>query len=127
MRSYENLIQANYDQYHYHLDFYEDLGVIMSKHMDVSVNKANKVLGLLKSTSHSKNREIFSVLYRLLVRPILEYASPAWSPFLVKGKLAIKRTSRIALGQTHCEISYDKRCKLLGWSTLGVEENISLW
>lgn len=37
----------------------------MSKHMDVSVKKANKVLGLLKSTSHSKNREIFSVLYSL--------------------------------------------------------------
>ena len=74
-----------------------------SNHVDVPVNKANKVLGLLKRTVGSKNREIFSVLYTSLVRPILEYASPVWSPFLVKDKLAIesvqRRASRIALGQ----------------------------
>ena len=38
-----------------------------------------------------------------LVRPILEYACPVWSPYLVKDKLAIekvqRRASRIALGQ----------------------------
>ena len=77
---------------------------------------------LPKGTVGSKNREIFSVLYRSLVRPILEYASPVWSPFLVKDKLAIEsvqwRASRIALGQKRREMSYEKRCKLLGWSTL---------
>ena len=64
------------------VDSYKDLGVIMSRDLswsnrvDTLVNKANKVLGLLKGTVGSKNREIFSVLYRLLVRHILEYASP---------------------------------------------------
>ena len=63
------------------MDSYKDLGVIMSRdlswsnHVDASVNKANKVLGLLKRTVGSKNREIFSVLSRSLVKPTLEYAS----------------------------------------------------
>ena len=110
------------------VDSYKDLGVIMSRdlswsnHMNASVNKANKVLGLLKRTVGSKNREIFSILFRSLVRPILEYASPVWSPYLVKDKRAIesiqRRSSRIALGQKRREMSYEERCELLGWSTL---------
>ena len=69
----------------------KDLGVYVSRdlswsnHVDASVNKANKVVGLLKRTVGSKNREIFSMLYKSLVRPILEYACPvSWSPYLVK-------------------------------------------
>ena len=93
-----------------------------SNHVDTLVNKANKVMGLLKRTVGSKNREIFSVLYRSLVRPLLEYASPVWSPYLVKDKLAIEsiqsRASRIVLGQKRHKISYEDRCELLGWSTL---------
>ena len=110
------------------VDSYKDLGVIMSRdlswsnHVNASVNKANKVLGLLKRTVGSKNREIFSILYRSLVRPILEYASPVWSPYLVKDKRPIesiqRRASRIALGQKRREMSYEERCELLGWSTL---------
>ena len=93
-----------------------------SNHVDTLVNKANKVLGLLKRTVGSKNREIFSVLYRSLVRPLLENASPVWSPYLVKDKLAIesiqRRASRIVLGQKRREMSYEDRCELPGWSTL---------
>ena len=46
------------------VDSYKDLGVNMSRdlswsnHVDVIVNKANKVLGLLKRTVGSKNKEI---------------------------------------------------------------------
>ena len=62
------------------------------------------------------------MLYRSLVRPILEYACPVWSPYLVEDKLAIKkvqqRASRIALTQKLCKISYEERCILLNWNTL---------
>ena len=80
----------------------KDLGVHVSRdlswsnHVDAIVNKANKVVGLLKRTVGSKNREIFSMLYKSLFRPILEYACPVWSPYLVKDKLAIEKVQRRA-------------------------------
>ena len=57
------------------------------------------------------------------VRPILEYACPVWSPYLVKDKLigcrkVQRRASRIILGQKTCEMSCEERCKLLNWNTL---------
>ena len=62
------------------------------------------------------------MLYKSLVRPILEWAFPVWSPYLVKDKLAIekvqRRASTIALGQKLREMSYEKRCILLNWNTL---------
>ena len=93
-----------------------------SNYVDAIVNKTNKVVGLLKRTVGSKNRESFSMLYKSLVRPILEYACPVWSPYLVKDKLVIekvqRRASRIALGQKLREMSYEERCILLNWNTL---------
>ena len=90
--------------------------------MNATVNKANKEVGLLKRTVGSKNREIFSMLYKSLVRPILEYACPVWSPYLIKDKLEIekvqRRASRIALGQKLREMSYEERSILLNWNTL---------
>lgn len=61
---------------------YKDLGVIMasdlkwSKHVEQIVHKANRVLGLLKHMVGTKNKDIFSKLYKSLVHPILEYACP---------------------------------------------------
>ena len=79
------------------------LDLFWSNHVNITVNKANKVLGLLKRSVGGKNREIFSTLYKSLVRPILEYASTVWSPHLVKSIVALekvqRRGSRIALGQ----------------------------
>ena len=93
---------------------YKDLGVIMvndltwTKHVNETVHKANKVLGLLKRTVGSKNKDIFSILYKSLVPLILEYASPMWSPHLAKDIHEIekiqRRASRIALGQRKQEI-----------------------
>ena len=62
------------------------------------------------------------MLYKSLVRPILEYAYLVWSPYLVEDKLAIekvqRRASRIAFGQKLREMSYEERCILLNWNTL---------
>ena len=100
----------------------KDLGVDVSRdwswsnHVDAIVNNADIVVGLQKRTVGSKNRKIFSMLYKSLVRPILEYACPVWSPYLVKEKLAVekvqRRASRIALGQNHgrCQMKNDVYC-----------------
>ena len=74
-----------------------------TKHVEELVHKANKVLGLLKRTVRNKNMKNFTILYKTLVRPILEYASPVWSPRLAKDIREVekvqRRASRIALGQ----------------------------
>ena len=65
----------------------KELGVNVSRdvscshHVDAIVNKANKVVGVLKRTVGSKNREIFSLLCKSLVRPISEDACPVWSSY----------------------------------------------
>ena len=102
---------------------YKDLGVDMSSnltwsyHVDLTVNKANRVLGLLKRTVGCNNIVIFSMLYKSLLRPILEYACPVWAPCSVKDISSIvkikRRASRIALGQNPCEMPYEDRCKML--------------
>ena len=93
-----------------------------SLHVVEVVNKANKVLGLIKRTIGSVNKEIFSTLYKALVRPILEYASPVWCPYLVKNIVLLekvqRRASRLALGQRRGEMSYEDRCEMLRWSQL---------
>ena len=102
---------------------YKDLGVIMasdlkwSKHVEQIVHKANRVLGLFKRTVGGKNKDIFSNLYKTLVRPILEYACLVWSPHQAKDIHEIekiqRRALRIALNQRRQEMAYEERCRIL--------------
>ena len=76
---------------------------------------------MIKRTVGCSNAAVFSKLYTSLVRPVLEYATPVWSPYLVKDIEALekvqRRASRLALKQKRGEMSYQKRCKLLKWDT----------
>ena len=65
-------------------------------HVVEVLNKTNKVLGLIKRTIGSVNKEIFSTLYKALVRPILEYASPVWCPYLEKNIALLEKVQRRA-------------------------------
>ena len=66
----------------------------MGKHVEEIVHKVNKVLGLLKRTVGRKNKDIFSSLCKTLVRPILEYALPVWSPHLAKDIHEIEKVQK---------------------------------
>ena len=74
-----------------------------SEHISTFVNKVNQVLGLIRRTVGTANTTTFSLLYKTLVRPLLEYAAPVWNPYLVKDIHAIesvqRRASRLALRQ----------------------------
>ena len=65
----------------------KDLGLTINydlswgKHVSYIVNKANKVLGVIKRLLGNDIRHAFSCLFKSLVRPILEYAAPVWSPY----------------------------------------------
>ena len=88
----------------------KDLGIIASSDLSWSehvrkatVNKANKLLGLVHRTVGSSNPGTFSTLYKSLVRPVLEYAAPVWNPYLAKDVIALervqRRASRVSLGK----------------------------
>ena len=70
----------------------------------------------------SSNPGAFATLYKSLVRPALEYAAPAWNPYLAKDVLVLervqRRASRLALGQKRNEMEYEDRLRKLKWPTL---------
>ena len=90
--------------------------------ISITVTKANKILGSIKRSVGTANANVFSMLYKSLVQPILEYAAPVWCPYLVKNIHALenvrRRASRLALNQRKGNMSYEDRCKLLKWPTL---------
>lgn len=66
---------------------YKYLGVIIthnlswSSHIDYICNKSLKKLGYLRRTLRNSPKETKLMLYKSLIRPVLEYASPVWSPY----------------------------------------------
>ena len=57
-----------------------------------------------------------------MVRSILEYCAPVWSPHLKKDIYALeriqRRASRCALGENGKDLSYQERLDILRWPTL---------
>ena len=91
------------------VDTFKDLGVTITRnlsrgnHISITVNKANKVLRSIKRSVGTANTNVFSMLYKSLVRPIFKYAVPVWCSYLVKDIHALenvqRRVSRLALNQ----------------------------
>ena len=103
----------------------KDLGITISydlswsNHIYIVVNKANKVLRVIKRVLGSNSVNKFPLLF-VIVRPILEYAALVWCPFLVKDIVSLekiqRRALRLALGQKRGEMDYEERCPILKWS-----------
>ncbi len=49
-------------------------------HINHTISKANKVLGVVRRNLHPCTAELKSTAYKSLVRPHLEYCSPVWDP-----------------------------------------------
>ena len=106
----------------------KDLGIYITSNLSWSMqatkcaNKANSALGFIKRTVGPKNPQLFSKLYKSLVRPILEYCSPVWCPHLKKDLNTLekvqRRVSKCALGNIGQDMPYEERLNLLKWPTL---------
>ena len=104
----------------------KDLGITIDtqlsfqNHIQDKVNKANRVMGMIRRSFSHLNKEIFKQLYKSQVRPHLEYAQAAWSPYRKKDITAIenvqRRATKLIPGLKH--LSYPERLKELNLPTL---------
>ncbi len=97
----------------------KDLGVHIdpslkfSKHTEIQVNKANRILGLIRRSYQYLDCDCFKKLFTALVRPHLEYGIVVWAPRLEKDKNLIegvlRRGTKLIPGMK--DLSYEERLK----------------
>ena len=81
-------------------DLEKDLGINIdpklkfSSHIETQVNKANRVMGLIRRSYEYLDGDSFKKLFTALVRPHLEYCNVAWSPRLKKDRNLIESVLR---------------------------------
>ena len=73
-----------------------DVQLKFSKHIDIKVNKTNKILGVTKRLYEFLDGDSLKILFIALVRPHLEYRNVVWSPRYIKDKKLTERVQRRA-------------------------------
>ena len=104
---------------HKHLGIWLEQTLSWDNHINNICVKASRVLGLIKRTFATKNRQGIEIAFKVLVLPVLEYGCPVWNPYLQKHIHALESIQRRATCLI-CGSSfpYADRLKKLGWSTL---------
>ena len=107
-------------------DFAKDLGVVCDKdlkfteHINEAVGKANRMLGIIRRSFDYLERKNFVLLYKTIVRSVLEYAAPVWFPqFQYQVDLiesVQRRATKLMPGMSNLE--YVDRLKILKLPTL---------
>lgn len=81
---------------------YKYLGLIFTPdlkwnaHTNEVSNRANKVLWGLRRRLYSATPEVKSLAYKILVRPIIEYAKIVWDPLTATNRHKLDRIQRLA-------------------------------
>ena len=104
----------------------KDLGVMVHKSLKVSqqcaaaAKKGNQALEMIKRNFAFRSREVIIKLYKSLVRPHLDYAMQAWSPYMEKDKKIIEKVQARAtkLIPNIKDLPYEDRLNRLNLTTL---------
>ena len=91
-----------------------------SKHCRQAEGIASSVQRQLARNIHYRDKKIFKKLYIQYVRPHLEFAAPAWSPWLQEDKDTIEKVQIKAVGMISGlgGLSYEEKCRELKLETL---------
>ena len=103
-----------------------DLGIVVTDNLSVltqcvvAAKKAMKVLGMIRRQFKDMNMECFTILYKSFVRPHMEFAIQAWSPYLKKDIECLEKVQRRAtkLVKGFRKFSCEERLRKLGLITL---------
>ncbi|XP_065658503.1 uncharacterized protein LOC136083019 [Hydra vulgaris] len=102
-----------------------DLGIQITNDLKVEIQsiiascKANQMLGILKHTFQSCDASLWKQLYSTYIRPLLEFAIPAWKPHLVKDEQTIELIQcSPKIPDKLKKFDYKSRCLQLGISSL---------
>ena len=111
------------------------LGVSLSsnlswnKHIEVTKNKGNRMLGLLKRNLNVGSTEMRSLAYKTIVRPVLEYSSSVWDPYTSDNILILesvqRRAARYVCRNYRNTSSVTGMLENLRWPTLSCRRKIS--
>ena len=90
------------------------------EHMSIIFNNANSKLGIIKNTFHELTIDNFIILYKALVRPILEYCCTTWAPHFIKDHKEIEKVRKRAtkLVKLISHLPYGETLKKLSLTTL---------
>ena len=99
----------------------KDLGVTfcetmkLGKHILNCVNKANKIIGVVKRSFTFMDKDMFIQLYKALLRQHLKYTTVVWNPYLKKDIFLIESVQRRAtsLVSENSHLHVEKRIILL--------------
>ena len=103
----------------------KDLGIIItdsckpSEQCAAAAKKANQVLGRINRAFSCYTKDIMLQIYKVFVRPHLEYAVSAWSPWLKKDIEALEKIQRRATRRvSDIRGNYPERLEQLDLTTL---------
>ena len=104
----------------------KDLGIIVDGELkfhlqiDAAVKKANRILGIISKTIHTKSETTIPLLYTSLVRPHLEYANVVWGPKYKLDQQKVERVQRRAtkLIENIKNLSHQERLRYLDMPSL---------
>ena len=86
------------------VEFEKDVGVVVHESLKPSMQcakaaaRANGILGQLSRAVCYRDKATFLKLYKVYVRPHLEYAVVSWSPWLQQDKEVLEKVQRRAVG-----------------------------